>query len=138
MWVFLYYLATFFFSLAFLHLYLRYSITCFINLVYILPLILIYLSYVVELFDFVSFNFNLTTSVIPDMGINILLTNMLNRYHPFIFYYSVIVITACLLILTFLKNRTVSYRLLSLKTEILVRSIFWTLVLNFLALYLGA
>lgn len=138
MWVFLYYLATFFFSLAFLHLYLRYSITCFINLVYILPLILIYLSYVVELFDFVSFNFNLTTSVIPDMGINILLTNMLNRYHPFIFYYSVIVITTRLLILTFLKNRTVSYRLLSLKTEILVRSIFWTLVLNFLALYLGA
>ena len=105
---------------------------------YILPLILIYLSYTVELFDFTSFNFNLPTSVLPDMGVNILLTNMLNRYHPFIFYASVINISGCLLVLIFLKNRNVSYRLLSLKTEILVRSNFWTLVLNFLALYLGA
>lgn len=138
MWVFLYYLATFFFSSAFVYLYLQYNTLCFLNLVYILPLILIYLSYTVELFDFTSFNFNLPTSVLPDMGVNILLTNMLNRYHPFIFYASVINISGCLLVLIFLKNRNVSYRLLSLKTEILVRSNFWTLVLNFLALYLGA
>jgi len=138
MWVFLYYLATFFFSSAFVYLYLQYNTLCFLNLVYILPLILIYLSYTVELFDFTSFNFNLPTSVLPDMGVNILLTNMLNRYHPFIFYASAINISGCLLVLIFLKNRNVSYRLLSLKTEILVRSNFWTLVLSFLALYLGA
>ena len=138
LWVFLYYLATFFFSLAFVYLYLQYSTVCFLNLVYILPLILIYLSYTVELFDFTSFNFNLHTSVLPDLGVNILLTNMLNRYHPFIFYTSVINISGCLLVLTFLKNRNVNYRLVSLKTEILVRINFWTLVLNFLALYLGA
>lgn len=138
MWVFLYYLATFFFSSAFIYLYLQYNTLCFLNLVYILPLILIYLSYTVELFDFTSFNFNLPTLVLPDMGVNILLTNMLNRYHPLIFYASVINVSGCLLVLIFLKNRNVNYRLLSLKTEILVRSNFWTLVLNFLALYLGA
>lgn len=134
----MYYLATFFFSLTFIHFYLQYSTLRFLNPMLTLLSILVYLSYTVELFDFTSFNFNLATLVVPDMGINILLTNMLNRYHPFIFYASVINVLVCFLVLTFLKDRRKCYRLLSLKTEILFRTNFWTLSLNFIALYLGA
>lgn len=138
MWVFLYYLATFFFSSAFIYFYIQYGTIASLNLAYLLPLTLIYLGYTVELFDFVSFNFNLTTSIMPENSVNLLLTNMLNRYHPFIFYISVINVLACLLVLIFFKNRIICYRLLSFNTEILVCSNFWTLVLNFTALYLGA
>ena len=138
LWVFLYYLVTFFFSLTFIHFYLQYGTLRFLNPVLTLLSILVYLSYTVELFDFMSFNFNLATLIVPDIGINILLTNMLNRYHPFILYASVINVLVCFLMLVFLEDRRRCYRLLSLKTEILFRTNFWTLFLNFIALYLGA
>lgn len=138
MWVFIYYLATFFFSICFLYLYIKHGPVNYLIFTYTLVALILYLCYIIELFDLLTLNFNLPTLLVSDLGVNVLLTNMLNRYHPFIFYISVVNVLTYSYIFITLNTRIINYQLLNHKNETLLYSNFWTYALNFTALYLGA
>lgn len=50
------------------------------------------LIYPFELYDYISANLNLTIPLYHTYGLNTLLTNVLNRYHPLVFYTSVFIL----------------------------------------------
>ena len=52
-------------------------------------LVLMYTAYPLELVDYLALNAHYGTSTYGGYGLNTLLTNTMNRYHPFIFYVSV-------------------------------------------------
>jgi len=53
-------------------------------------ILLLFVIYVTEFYDNIAVNWNLTSSQYNENGLNKLLTNTLNRYHPGIFYISVV------------------------------------------------
>ena len=85
-WTNLTYLPLFFFTVALLFLLSSnrpsYS-------VWLMSLVLMYIAYPLELVDYLSLNAHYSTSTYGGYGLNTLLTNTMNRYHPLIFYISV-------------------------------------------------
>lgn len=85
-WTSMMYLPTFFFFSLFVSLlvqsYLVPSTTVFFLFTIFSAL------YTAELFDYIILNQNLYMSVYSSSGLNTLLTNVLNRYHPLVFYLS--------------------------------------------------
>ena len=94
--------------------------------------------YLTELVDFIPLNYFLVSTVSVETASNVLLLNPLNRYHPFIFYLSVVIILyiACAFLLggscwlsQFMIN-SISYA-----TEY---KVIYVVVINWLALWLGS
>ena len=85
-WTNMTYLPSFFFALCVLAIHIQPHSLLFFSP----PLIYCTLTclYSVELLDYVLLNHSLSTSVYSSSGLNTLLTNVLNRYHPFVFYLS--------------------------------------------------
>lgn len=80
-WTNFWYLPAYFFIIFFIFCYFLFNFSLF----QIIPLIF----YLFELYDFSSANFNFTWFNFKHSSFNFLLTNNLNKYHPFFFYLSV-------------------------------------------------
>lgn len=89
-WTSFTYLPTFFFSFLFVTIYL--FIVTEKSTVYML-LLFIFSLYNFEVFDFLVINAHLSCRDLNLSSINLLLSNNLNKYHPFIFYISVFITT---------------------------------------------
>lgn len=138
MWTSQHYLITFFYSVFFLYLYTTYTLYTVISGFYILLIGCLYLANIVEFFDFIAFNECLKTLVSPDIVINILLINMLNRYHPFIFYLSTLCIISWLFVVNILKIKKTKYVSLNFKNNTMIFYSISTTVFITTAIYLGA
>jgi len=90
-WTNLTYLPLFFFTLLLIVCYSISSIR-FVLQTLLVPLLL--LAYAVELSDYLSLNVSDPSSLYGFYGANTLLTNTLNRYHPFVFYLSCLLLTS--------------------------------------------
>ena len=96
-----------------------------------------YILYNIEIIDFIIINLNSELTDLNITSVNQLLTNNLNKYHPFIFYLSVFLTFNSILILicnlytnlTFISNST---------TKNFVKTIKYVLLLNLTALLLGS
>ena len=55
----------------------------------LVTLLILYLLYPLELLDHLISNYNCHTLISHSYGLNTLLTNVMNKYHPFVFYLSV-------------------------------------------------
>lgn len=106
------------------------------NLVLPISLLLTYFLYNIELFDFIATNFNFINLDLNLTSINLLLTNNLNKYHPFIFYIS----TFLLFILYWINlnlnlNKTFVY---NLNSYLLFFYNNYIISINLFALFLGS
>ena len=86
-WTTFLYLPSFFFLLLLIN-----SILTSLKLARLLSmyLLIMYIIYNIEILDFLIINFNLNINNINTTSVNLLLTNNLNKYHPLIFYISVV------------------------------------------------
>ncbi len=93
-WTNLTYLPLFFFALVLIalshHSTIRYTFWFFASCI-------VYVLYPLELADYLALNTDIFISMYSSYGLNTLLTNVLNRYHPFIFYLSVVTLAAAVL-----------------------------------------
>ena len=128
-WTNLTYLPLFFFTILFVALLMvgnklsrsLFMVTCISIMIY--PL---------ELFDHLTLNTSLVASSYHSYGNNILLTNALNRYHPFVFYMS----TCCLLIF---NASYVKSGLFNLQQLLRWYRAFWiSIFVNLIALWMGS
>lgn len=138
MWTFLYYLAPFLLLTSLLYL----NITCkyMNNLFYIyiiIPLLLSLLIFI-ETTDFTTFNSSIQVLTVSEISINILLINMLNRYHPFIFYLSVFTTIMQVFLLTISRNRRADNFNLNFKNETFTHYNSLILIFITIAIHLGA
>ena len=103
----------------------------------IIYLLVVYLIYNLEILDFLLLNLHLNISDISITSINLLLTNNLNKYHPLIFYISVILLFNLLLRLsvTFFNNPVFNLSQISIYTY---SSIYNITSVNLFALFLGS
>lgn len=62
----------------------------------LVPLALVLTVYSTELFDYLALNTGDSAYVYGIYGVNTLLLNVLNRYHPLVFYFSVALLVTCL------------------------------------------
>lgn len=133
-WTNLTYLPLFFFALTILALshcaatrYTFWSSICFI----------IYAFYPLELVDYLALNTDALVSVYSSYSLNTLLTNVLNRYHPFVFYLSVIML-AVVMLSTYQSNWQSHSNVDSLSLRV-QPSLGWLAVwVNLLALWMGS
>lgn len=85
-WTSMTYLPTFFFFLLFILLLVQPSLVH--SSVVFFSLTIFGAIYTAEIFDYMISNQNLFISTYSSSGLNTLLTNVLNRYHPLVFYLS--------------------------------------------------
>ena len=129
------YLPLFFFLLCALAIHLQPHSLLFFSL----PLIYCGLIslYAVELLDYVLSNQALSTSVYSASGLNTLLTNVLNRYHPFVFYLSTFLLLIWFFYHYYVSLRTTDHNLGFLYQP--VNLFRWgTIFINLLALWMGS
>lgn len=88
-WTTFLYLPSFFFILLLIIFIIASVFTTYKFLPY---LIITYIIYNVEIMDFLILNVNMSTINSNSTSINLLLTNNLNKYHPLIFYISVLLL----------------------------------------------
>jgi len=133
-WTTFIYLPSFFFLILLINsLRSNSTITRFL----LLFLLFTYLLYNIEISDFLILNLNLNTNNINITSVNLLLTNNLNKYHPFIFYLSVIILfTSLYKYINTLFNH--SHFIQSYFTRVSYLSINNVLIINLLALFLGS
>jgi len=138
MWTFLYYLTPFLLLVSLLYLNITRKYTNNLFYLYILISLLLSLLIFIETTDFTIFNSNIQILTVSEISINILLINMLNRYHPFIFYLSVFTTVMQVFLLTISRNRRVDNFSLNFKNEIF--GYYNSLILIFItiAIHLGA
>jgi hypothetical protein len=86
-WTNMLYLPLFFFGLA--SIFLLNRLAYWTHLQVLLVLVLLYVLYPLELSDYLISNYNYSILVSHSYGLNTLLTNILNKYHPLVFYVSV-------------------------------------------------
>ncbi len=103
----------------------------------IVHLLVVYLIYNLEILDFLILNLHFNTFDINITSTNLLLTNNLNKYHPLIFYISVILLFNLLLHLsvTFFHNSVFNLSRISIYTYF---SIYNITSVNLCALFLGS
>lgn len=97
----------------------------------------LFLVYLTEVIDFPTINVSWFTPDYGIYGINTLLTNTLNRYHPFVFYSSTLLLisTVCALCVDTVSIKAFSY---SLTSPTLSFSSLQALSVNLLALWMGS
>ena len=133
-WTNLTYLPLFFFALILLAFSYRaptyYTSASFIGFA-------LYILYPLELADYLALNTDIFISVYSSYGLNTLLTNVLNRYHPLVFYCSVIT-----LFITIFSSYQPNRRLQSNtdSTLLKVQPLFgWSAIwVNLVALWMGS
>ena len=129
------YLPLFFFSLCVLAVYTQpHSFVSFPPFLLCVGLVCLYS---VELFDYILLNQALSTSSYSSSGLNTLLTNVLNRYHPFVFYLSTF-----LLVIWFFYHYYVPLRASDFTPGVFYQPINlfrWSAIfINLLALWMGS
>ena len=133
-WTNLTYLPLFFFTLLLYNLYTSFALNYFsLSIV----LFLVYVFYPLELFDYLALNLHYFTSQYTNYGLNTLLTNTLNRYHPLVFYSSTsLIILAISSSSYFLYPRKCFEDVLHLRRPAFL---VWLVVLiNLIALWMGS
>lgn len=133
-WTNLTYLPLFFFLLS---LFIAIFNTRIASTVLVFLIVTLLTVYPLELFDYLILNNLSLNSIYSTYGLNTLLTNTLNRYHPFIFYTSV---TLLFLITTRFYSSLISYTPF-LKQKFLLSqfSLGWLAIqINLLALWMGS
>lgn len=133
-WTTFFYLPSFFFFVLQLLIFLTSIKSTRISYLYFT---VCYILYNVEIVDFIIINLNSELTDLNITSVNQLLTNNLNKYHPFIFYLSVFLTFNSILILirnlytnlTFISNGT---------TKNFLQTIKYILLLNLTALFLGS
>ena len=133
-WTNLTYLPLFFFALGLLAF--TYSVATRYAF-WVLTSPILYLFYPLELVDYLALNTDIFISTYSSYGLNTLLTNVLNRYHPLVFYLSVITLAVVMI-----SSRKSSYQAqfnvdsISLRTQPLLG---WLSIwVNLLALWMGS
>lgn len=134
-WTSFTYLPSFFFLIFFQLMLLKHV---FKTNYYVIIVLLVYWLYNIELFDFVILNYQFETISTNYSSINLLLTNSLNKYHPFIFYISVILLFNILF--SILSSLLLNYRCfllnhINIDTKTNVKLV---LIFNIFALFLGS
>ena len=133
-WTALTYLSPFFYLILLIlfHWYARRNCLLTLHSFFIL-----FLLYLFESIDYLPLNFNEISTSYAEYGLNVLLTNALNKYHPFIFYLS-----TGLLLVSFIFFVTLWFDItqFSLKQHLnLVYSLGWqTICFNLIALFMGS
>jgi len=137
LWTFINYIPIFFFILI-LFLYYKMYINLNKFLIYINIISWLIFIYLIELNDGFASNFNSTIITVTDTNINILLVNILNRYHPYVFYVCTALLSSYLLLYYFLKSKPtdyVNFNELQLYKKHITSSVLNT---GFIFLYLGS
>lgn len=100
-------------------------------------LLVIYIIYNIEILDFLIINCNLNVNNINTTSVNLLLTNNLNKYHPLIFYVSVVALLNLLYQTsgTLFQSQTFNITKFSVKSYYQINQI---TTVNLLALFLGS
>lgn len=133
-WTSLTYVPLFFFSLSTLYVLTSPSLRARVAVLTSLPLFTLYLT---EFIDYHPLNQSWSVTDATLSGVNILLTNALNRYHPFVFYTS-----AALLLLTLLCLINVTYsnrsRRAAPQSPVPVFGLSQSAVINIVALWMGS
>ena len=98
----------------------------------------LYLVYPLELLDYLLTNYNPSILVSHSYGLNTLLTNVLNRYHPLVFYASVFYLFSYLVRISVLNNlrKRISYHESTLVA--LEQVCWWGIFVNLTALWMGS
>ena len=132
-WTTLLYLAPFFFLLLLIAigLFYKYRIRYSFN-----TLIVFFFLYLFEIVDYIPLNFTDALTTYTEYGSNILLTNSLNKYHPFVFYTSTVLffVTTTLTITSRPETRPFQWGH-SLKISRIVG--WWAIQFNLIALFMG-
>lgn len=133
-WTSFTYLPAFFFTCLLITLTL-YSIRTSGYWIYVFLFLLI--AYSIEMFDFIGLNYHYSIRDKNLTSINLLLSNNLNKYHPFIFYFSVFLLTPLILLLSNLQrsaNLFIGSFSLFLTYGLTIKVVCW----NSFALFLGS
>lgn len=133
-WTTFLYLPSFFFAI-FLG-YIIYKSIRVTNILYVHVLMVFWL-YNVEINDFLIVNTTLSQDNINYTNLNLLLTNNLNKYHPFIFYTSVWMLFSSITIQNVLIRRLSRFQTNEYIFNLML-TVKLTLVINLLALFLGS
>jgi len=99
--------------------------------------LLLLIAYSIEMFDFIGLNYHWEIRDKNLTSINLLLTNNLNKYHPFIFYFSVFLLAPSILWLSNLHRSTNLFLgsfSLFLTSGVVIKVVCW----NSFALFLGS
>lgn len=134
-WTSFTYLPSFFFLIFFQALLLKQILK---TNYYIIMILLIYWLYNTELFDFIVTNYQFETMNTNHNSINLLLTNSLNKYHPLIFYVSVILFFNLLFSPIFNLFCSYNYFLLNNTNNEIKINVKFILMFNIFALFLGS
>lgn len=102
----------------------------------VLPLTLVYYFYMVELEDFLLINNSVLVSDTIPYFFNVLLTNLLNKYHPLLLYLSVVLLLIELLGLSRYSPTDSKFRLVGPQSNF-IKIWVTTFVFNLIALCLG-
>ena len=134
-WTNLTYLPAFFFVLLSIALLSSTIVRSAWILVFI-PLCLV--VYSTELVDYLAVNVSYSSAIYGLCGSNTLLTNTLNRYHPFIFYTSFLLITMSLLHLVLLLTPSKKLFVRSRLSTLVIPLSWYSCFTNLLALWMGS
>ena len=133
-WTTFLYLPSFFFLMFFIYVfYISLQRTNTFNLVAVSLLIV----YNTELMDFLILNTNFHSENINFTSLNLLLTNNLNKYHPFLFYSSVWILFGALFINYSMFFQEACFQENSV-VHLLKKKIYNSINFNLLALFLGS
>jgi len=133
-WTNLTYLPLFFFTVVLLFLLTNNFPSYLVTLTL---LVLAYTVYPLELVDYLALNCHYGTSTYGGYGLNTLLTNTMNRYHPFIFYASVSLLGLSILYVYALRGSSTPFNHLTHISAGLKMS-WWALLINLSALWMGS
>ena len=136
-WTSMTYLPTFFFFMCFVALLIQpYVIS---STVAVVLLIIFNGLYTFEIFDYIILNQNLFMSTYVSSGLNTLLTNVLNRYHPFVFYLSTFLLLTWSFFVVNSSSPSTNIYFWSETFHIPSTFVHWgTLFINLVALWMGS
>lgn len=138
LWTVAYYIPLFILILLILIFYLKTTFEPIKTFTYFNIIIILTYGYTCELIDFSALNFNTYLTNHTDININVLLTNMLNKYHPYIFYFCTAWTCYYVLKIHYLNEVLLEYyyfNFIYINTKLITYYIFCT---NLIFLYLGA
>ena len=104
----------------------------------IITLSTLYLIYPLELLDYLITNYNASIIVSHSYGLNTLLTNVLNRYHPLVFYTSVFFFFSYLARIRVPNNSLKNTSLKGFTLVSIEQVCWWGILINLVALWMGS
>lgn len=107
-------------------------------ILYIFSFVVLIFTYLTELTDFYATNYNLATTTDANINFNMLLTNLLNRYHPYLFYLCAAYFVYYVLKISIVYSSTKYSNNRNFENLWFYRSAYPLVKLGFSFLYLGA